>query len=161
MTGKPLSHLDDAGKAQMVDVSNKAVTARKATASGELSISDEIYALIKDGRTPKGDVFSTARIASIQAAKRTSDIIPLCHPLPISGITCDFDITEARIRVLFSVKTTGQTGVEMEALTGCSAALLTLYDMLKAVDKSMVISNVLLEQKSGGKSGDFKRSDGV
>lgn len=159
MTGPKLSHLDDAGKAQMVDISGKQVSHRRAVSAGRISLTAETKALIESGETPKGDVFSTARIAAIQAAKRTSDIIPLCHPLPISGITCDFDLTATHIEVKFSVKTTGQTGVEMEALTGCSTALLTLYDMLKAVDKSMVISDIRLLEKTGGKSGDFKREE--
>ncbi|MEM9879970.1 MAG: cyclic pyranopterin monophosphate synthase MoaC [Pseudomonadota bacterium] len=158
MSDKKLSHLDQSGKAQMVDITAKPVTARHAIASGDLSITPDIAALIKDGKTPKGDVFATARIAAIQAAKKTSELIPLCHPLPLSGISCEFTLEKQRISVSFSVKTTGQTGVEMEAMTGCSAALLTLYDMLKAVDKSMVMSNIRLEAKSGGKSGDYQRS---
>lgn len=159
MTGK-LSHLDDSGKARMVDISHKDVTTRRAIATGMITISAQTQALIEDGKTPKGDVFSTARIAAIQAAKKTADIIPLCHPLPISGITCDFALSGGQITVTFSVKTSGQTGVEMEALTGVSAALLTLYDMLKAIDKSMVISAIQLEEKTGGKSGDYRREDG-
>lgn len=159
MAGK-LSHLDERGKARMVDISDKDVTTRRAVATGNITISAETQTLIEDGRAPKGDVFSTARIAAIQAAKKTADIIPLCHPLPISGITCDFELASGEITVTFSVKTTGQTGVEMEALTGVSAALLTLYDMLKAIDKSMVISAIQLEEKTGGKSGDYRRKDG-
>lgn len=141
----------------MADITSKDVTTRRAFATGIISISSTAQSLIEGGTTPKGDVFSTARIAAIQAAKKTSDIIPLCHPLPIGGITCDFEMTEGQIKVAFSVKTTGRTGVEMEALTGVSAALLTLYDMLKAVDKSMVISEIQLEEKTGGKSGDYRR----
>lgn len=160
MTSEKLSHLDDAGKAQMVDISDKAITTRRAVAAGQISVSANTKALIESGSTPKGDVFSTARIAAIQAAKRTADIIPLCHPLPISGITCDFEMPDDTITVRFAVKTTGQTGVEMEALTGASAALLTLYDMLKAVDKSMVISGLCLMEKTGGKSGDYRRIEG-
>lgn len=159
MSGAKLSHLDAAGKAQMVDISDKAITTRRAVAAGKITITAETKALIESGGTPKGDVFSTARIAAIQAAKRTADIIPLCHPLPISGITCDFDMADTHIGVTFSVKTTGQTGVEMEALTGCTAALLTLYDMLKAVDKSMVLSGICLMEKTGGKGGDYRRDE--
>jgi cyclic pyranopterin phosphate synthase len=159
MAGK-LSHLDESGKARMVDISQKDVTTRRAVATGKITISAETQGLIEDGRTPKGDVFSTARIAAIQAAKKTADIIPLCHPLPISGISCDFKLGSGEIAVTFSVKTTAQTGVEMEALTGVSAALLTLYDMLKAIDKSMVIAAIQLEEKTGGKSGDYRLKDG-
>lgn len=152
-----LTHIDELGAAHMVDVSNKAVTERTARAAGYISMRPETLALVKDGTAKKGDVLATARIAGIMAAKKTSDLIPLCHPLMISKVTINFDVqdTPPGIAVSSVVKLSGQTGVEMEALTAVSIACLTLYDMLKAADKDMVISDVRLIEKSGGRSGHF------
>lgn len=150
-----LSHTDEAGAARMVDVSAKADTARTATATGRIDINAAARAAIADGTAAKGDVFAAARIAGIMAAKRTSDIIPLCHPLPLTGITLDLALDATGATASATVKTAGKTGVEMEALTAVSAALLTLYDMLKAVDKHMTISGVHVTAKAGGKSGDW------
>ena len=153
-----LSHLDERGHARMVDVSGKAVTAREATARGRVLMRPETLALIVEGNMPKGDVLATARIAGIMAAKRTHDLIPLCHPLPISGIAVDLTRSDAppAIEVEATVRTTSQTGVEMEALTAVSVAALTVYDMCKAVERTMQISDVRLVAKSGGRSGDYR-----
>ena len=153
-----LSHLDEKGAARMVDVSGKPVTAREASAEATVSLSPEAFAAVMDGTAPKGDVLATARIAGIMAAKKVADLIPLCHPLVIAKASIDFELEAERhaIRILATVATSGQTGVEMEALTAASVAALTLYDMIKAVDKSAVIENVRLLAKSGGKSGDYK-----
>jgi cyclic pyranopterin phosphate synthase len=153
-----LSHLDEKGAARMVDVSQKPVTAREASAEATVLLSAEAFAAVMDGTAPKGDVLAAARIAGIMAAKKVPDLIPLCHPLAISKAAIDFEPDGARhaIRILASVATSGQTGVEMEALTAASVAALTLYDMIKAVDKSAVIEQVRLLAKSGGKSGDYK-----
>ena len=153
-----LSHIGAKGEARMVDVSDKAATARHATAEGFISMRAETLALIEGGEAKKGDVIGTARIAGIMAAKRTHDLIPLCHPLAITKATVDFEIshTPPGIRVTSDVKVSGQTGVEMEALTAVSVACLTLYDMLKAADKAMVIGGIRLIEKTGGKSGPYK-----
>lgn len=148
-----LSHLNDKGEAHMVDVSTKDVTARVATARGRVLAKPETIALIVSGAAKKGDVLATARIAGIMAAKKTSELIPLCHPLMISKVSVEFVIGENQIDVEATVKVEGKTGVEMEALTACSVTCLTIYDMLKAVDRGMVISDVRLVEKSGGKSG--------
>ncbi|BAK67267.1 molybdenum cofactor biosynthesis protein C [Sphingobium sp. SYK-6] len=153
MTG--LSHTDEAGAARMVDVSAKADTARTAVATGRIDMNDAARGAIAEGSAAKGDVFAAARIAGIMAAKRTSDIIPLCHPLPLTGITLDLALDEKGAIATATVKTAGKTGVEMEALTAVSAALLTLYDMLKAVDKHMIMKDIHVSAKSGGKSGDW------
>ena len=161
-----LSHLDERGHARMVDVSSKDVTAREATARGRVLMRAETLALIVEGGMPKGDVLATARIAGIMAAKRTHDLIPLCHPLPISAITVDLTPTdpgsatsgEPAIEIAATVRTTSQTGVEMEALTAVSVAALTVYDMCKAVERTMQISDVRLVAKSGGRSGDYLAS---
>ncbi len=155
---KKLSHIDDKGEARMVDVSDKAVTARIAVAEGFVAMEPETLALLKSGNAPKGDVLGTARIAGIMAAKRTHELIPLCHPLNLSKVTVDLEpIAEpAGVRVVAEVKTTGQTGVEMEALTAVSVACLTLYDMLKAVDRGMSLLDIRLREKSGGRSGDWR-----
>jgi len=150
-----LSHTDEAGAARMVDVTAKADTNRTATATGRIDMSDASRAAIADGTAAKGDVFAAARIAGIMAAKKTSELIPLCHPLPITGITLDLALDETGASATATVKTSGKTGVEMEALTAVSAALLTLYDMLKAVDKHMVIRDIRVTAKAGGKSGDW------
>ena len=156
-TGK-LTHLDDAGNAHMVDVSEKQVTTRIAVASGRVSMLPATLQLIKSGMAKKGDVIATARIAGIMAAKRTHDLIPLCHPLTISKITVDLEINEPdnAVDVTASVKVEGKTGVEMEALTAVSVACLTVYDMVKAVDRGIIISDLKLIEKLGGKSGHFK-----
>ncbi|MEX2229601.1 MAG: cyclic pyranopterin monophosphate synthase MoaC [Dehalococcoidia bacterium] len=153
-----LSHLDSEGHARMVDVSAKAVTAREATARGRVEMRPETLALIVEGRIPKGDVFATARIAAIMAAKRTHELIPLCHPLPISGIEVRLAPAERgdAVEIEATVRTTAQTGVEMEALTAASVAALTIYDMCKAVERTMRITDVRLVAKSGGRSGDFR-----
>ncbi len=152
-----LSHLDERGNARMVDVSSKDVTSREATARGRVVMQPETLAMIVEGRAPKGDVLATARIAGIMAAKRTHELIPMCHPLPISGVTVDLAPSEAgdAIEVEATVRVTGQTGVEMEALTAVSVAALTVYDMCKAVERGMRIEAIRLVAKSGGKSGDY------
>ncbi len=150
-----LTHLDENGSAQMVDVSAKAETLRQAIAEGRISMSSAAIDAIRDGTVKKGDVLATARIAGIMAAKKTSELIPLCHPLLLSKVTVDFEYEENAMRVTSLVRLSGQTGVEMEAMTATMAALLTIYDMAKAIDKSMVISGVRLLQKTGGKSGDW------
>jgi cyclic pyranopterin phosphate synthase len=153
-----LSHLDDQGQAHMVDVSDKDVTSRTAIAEGFISMSAETLALIETGTAKKGDVLATARIAGIMAAKKTHELIPLCHPLAITKVSVDFKMSEdpVGVHVTSQVRVTGQTGVEMEALTAVSVACLTLYDMLKAADKSMFIGDIRLLEKTGGRSGTFK-----
>lgn len=151
-----LTHLDDAGNAAMVDISEKAATVREAVAEGRIIMSAEALAAIRDGAVQKGDVLATARIAGIMAAKKTSDLIPLCHPLALSKLAVDFDFEPDGLRVTALARLTGQTGVEMEALTAVSVALLTIYDMAKAIDKGMEIAGVRLREKSGGKSGDWR-----
>lgn len=155
MTG--LTHIDETGRANMVDVSAKAVTAREAVAEGFVRMSAQTLALALSGDAKKGNVRATAEIAGIMAAKKTSDLIPLCHPLALSKIEVRVEPGEGGLSVTARVRTTGQTGVEMEALTAVSVACLTVYDMLKAADKAMTIEAVRLMEKSGGKSGDWKR----
>lgn len=151
-----LSHLDASGAARMVDVSEKTETARTAIAEAIVRMRPETLALIQQGGMPKGDVIATARIAGIMAAKRTPDLIPLCHPLPITGVTVDLAPQgDASLVIRATVKTTGKTGVEMEALTAASVAALTVYDMCKAVEKGMRIESIRLLEKHGGKSGDW------
>lgn len=150
-----LTHIDETGRARMVDVSDKPASAREAVAEGFLRMSPETLALAVSGQGRKGDVRAVAEIAGIMAAKRTSDLIPMCHPLPIAKAEVRVEPTEGGLRVTARVKTTGQTGVEMEALTAASVACLTLYDMLKAAEKAMVIEAVRLVSKTGGKSGDW------
>ena len=157
-----LSHLDERGHARMVDVSEKAVTTREATARGRVLMRPETLALIVEGNVPKGDVIATARIAGIMAAKRTHELIPLCHPLPISGITVDLapaSSGDPAIEIEATVRTTSQTGVEMEALTAVSTAALTVYDMAKAVERTMQIDGIRLVAKSGGRSGDYRADE--
>ncbi len=151
-----LTHLDEAGNAAMVDVSAKAATIREALAEGRITMSAEALAAIRAGAVKKGDVLATARIAGIMAAKKTSELIPLCHPLMLSKVAVDFEFEPDGVRVLAMARLSGQTGVEMEALTAASVALLTIYDMAKALDKGMVIGGVRLLEKRGGKSGDWK-----
>jgi cyclic pyranopterin phosphate synthase len=152
-----LTHLDAAGRARMVDVSDKPETARTATAEGFLTCAAETLAAVREGRTPKGAVVSTAELAGVMAAKKTSELIPLCHPLPLSkaAVTIEPDEALPGFRVHAEVKTSGQTGVEMEALTAVSVACLTLFDMLKAIDKGMQITGLRVLTKSGGRSGDY------
>ncbi|MCZ4259821.1 cyclic pyranopterin monophosphate synthase MoaC [Limimaricola sp. G21655-S1] len=151
----PLTHFDAAGRAQMVDVTDKQVTDRLAVAEGHVRMSPETLALVREGRAGKGDVLGTARLAGIMAAKKTADLIPLCHPLPLSKVTIDLEPDEdlPGVRITATVRTTGRTGVEMEALTAVSVASLTIYDMLKAAEKGMEIGGVRLALKEGGKSG--------
>lgn len=153
-----LTHFDAKGDAQMVDVSDKAVTSRIAVAENHITMKRETFEIITEGRAKKGDVLGVARLAGIMAAKRTSDLIPLCHPLPITKVSVDLepDATLPGIRITATVKTTGQTGVEMEALTAASVAALTVYDMSKAVDKSMEIHGLRVVLKDGGKSGRYE-----
>ncbi len=151
-----LTHLDESGAAHMVDVSTKDDSVREAVTEGRISMSADALEAIKGGLVKKGDVLATARIAGIMAAKKTSELIPLCHPLPLSSVAVDFDIEERGIRATATARCTGKTGVEMEALTAASTALLTIYDMAKAIDKGMVIDGIRLLSKSGGKSGDWR-----
>lgn len=155
-----LSHVRADGSAHMVDVSAKAETSREATAEAVLSTRADVIERIFTAELPKGDALPTARIAGIMAAKRTPDLIPLCHPLPIAKVTVDFERREDSVRLLAAVRTRGATGVEMEALTAVSVAALTLYDMIKAVDKHAEIGGIRVLAKSGGKSGDWTREDG-
>jgi cyclic pyranopterin phosphate synthase len=151
-----LTHIDESGRARMVDVSDKKVTAREAVAEGFVRMSPETLALAVSGQGKKGDVRAVAEIAGVMAAKRTSDLIPLCHPLALSKVEVAVEPAEGGMSVRARVRTTGQTGVEMEALTAVSVACLTLYDMLKAAEKGMVIEQVRLLEKSGGASGDWR-----
>lgn len=154
-----LTHLDDNQRPKMVDVSEKASTTRVAIASGEIIMNQDAYSAIIEQTTKKGPVLQTAVIAAIMGAKKTSDIIPMCHPLNLSGINCDIEEQPnlPGFKLYVTAKLTGQTGVEMEALTGVSIGLLTIYDMVKAIDKSMTITNIMLQSKEGGKSGNYKR----
>lgn len=150
-----LSHLDKSGKIRMVDVGDKIPAKRHAVAEGTLVAGVEVMRQVRDGATPKGNIFEAARVAGILAAKRTSDLVPLCHPLPLTHISLDFETGEDSIRASASVSTNSVTGVEMEALTAVSVALLTLYDMLKALSKEMHLEKIHLLVKSGGKSGEY------
>ena len=154
-----LTHFDETGRAAMVDVSGKSVTSRKAVAVGQVKMAPETLALVQKGSNKKGDVFSVAELAGIMGAKKTSDLIPLCHPLPLSKVNVRIEIDEKLpgLTVSAETRTSGQTGVEMEALTAVSVACLTIYDMLKAADKSMIIGDILLAEKQGGKSGSWTR----
>jgi cyclic pyranopterin phosphate synthase len=154
---KKLSHLDKTGKVKMVDVSKKATTARLARASAKVLLNKETLRALKTQTNPKGDPLEVARIAGIMAAKKTSELIPLCHQLPLSKVDITAELTDYGVYLTAEAKTTAQTGVEMEALTAVSLAALTIYDMCKALDKSITISEIQLEKKSGGKSGDFSR----
>lgn len=151
-----LTHLDETGAAHMVDVGGKAVTAREAIATGRITMSAEAAAAIREGAVKKGDVLATARIAGIMAAKKTAELIPLCHPLPLTRVAVDLVPDETGVTVTATAATDAKTGVEMEALTAVNVALLTIYDMAKAIDKAMVIGDVRLLSKTGGKSGDWK-----
>ena len=150
-----LTHLDADGNARMVDVGGKPVTNRSAVATGRISMSPATLTAIQDGHVPKGDVLAAARIAGIMAAKKTADLIPLCHPLGLDAITVDFAIEDSGVRATATASLVGKTGIEMEALAATSVALLTIYDMAKALDKAMVIEGIRLLTKTGGKSGDW------
>lgn len=152
------SHIDAQGNALMVDVSGKDITERTAVAEGRILVSDRILEAVRAGTAAKGDVLSVAQLAGIMGAKRTADLIPLCHPLPLTACRVTLEVEEGAIRVECTVRTSGRTGVEMEALTGASVALLTVYDMCKGMDKGMEITGVRLLRKTGGKSGEYVRS---
>jgi cyclic pyranopterin monophosphate synthase len=152
-----LTHLNEAGQARMVDVSAKDVTVRTARASGTVLLSRQAVAALRDGAVPKGDALAVARIAGIQGAKRTSDLIPLCHPLGLHGVSVDLSVHDDGVHITAEVKTADRTGVEMEALTSVSIAALTLIDMIKSVDKAAVITDVRIDAKDGGKSGSWRR----
>jgi cyclic pyranopterin phosphate synthase len=153
MTG--LTHIDEAGAARMVDVGGKAITAREAVATGRITMSAEAAAAIGAGTAKKGDVLAVARVAGIMAAKRTSDLIPLCHPLPLTKVEIDLAVDATGVTATATASTKGKTGVEMEALTAATVTLLTIYDMAKAIDKTMVLSDIRVVAKSGGKSGNW------
>jgi cyclic pyranopterin phosphate synthase len=155
-----LTHVDASGAARMVDVSDKSETRREAVATGRVLVSPTVVDLLRGSGVPKGDALGVARIAGIMAAKRTPDLVPLCHPLAISGVTVDLVVVEDAVRITARVRTTDRTGVEMEALTAVSVAALTVVDMVKAVDKHSVITDVRVESKSGGRSGDWSRASG-
>ena len=150
-----LTHLDESGRARMVDVGAKPATARSASARGNITMSPAALEAIRDGAVPKGDVLAAARIAGIMAAKKTAELIPLCHPLALDAVTLDFAMIGGAVEVSATASLTGRTGVEMEAMTAVSIALLTIYDMAKALDKAMVIGPIRLIEKRGGKSGDW------
>lgn len=157
-----LSHLDEQGRASMVDVSGKPVTVREARASAEVQMIPRVLDALLSNSMPKGDAVATARIAGIQAAKRTSELIPLCHAIALDHVAVEFDrLADNRLRISCTARSRGATGVEMEALTGASVAALVIYDMAKAADRAMIIGQVQLEQKSGGRSGDYSRTQSV
>ena len=153
------THFDDNGNAIMVDVAQKQITMREAVATGIITMDEQTMEAVKQSRLKKGDVIGVARVAGIMAAKKTSDIIPLCHQLNLTKVSIDFEFIDNGIKATCLTKTTGQTGVEMEALTGVTASLLTIYDMCKAIDKTMVLTDIKLEKKSGGRSGEFIREN--
>jgi len=157
MTG--FTHLDESGAARMVDVSAKKITARTATATGRVLVSAEVLRLLRAGGLPKGDAIAVARIAGIQAAKRTPDLVPLCHPIAVHGVTVDLQVEDDSVAIAATVRTADRTGVEMEALTCVAVAGLALIDMVKAVDASAAITDVRVEKKTGGSSGDWRRGD--
>lgn len=154
-----LTHIDEEGRARMVDTSDKPITTRKAVASARVLMSPATIAAIRDHQTPKGDPLETARLAGIVAAKRTADLVPLCHPLPLTHVDVRAELRADGVYLEAEVATRAQTGVEMEALTAVSVAALTIYDMCKAIEKAMTITEVRLELKTGGKSGDYRRED--
>jgi cyclic pyranopterin phosphate synthase len=160
MNDRKLTHVDEAGAARMVDVGAKADTHRVATAESFVSMQPDTVRAIREASVAKGDVLGVARVAAIMGAKRTPDLIPLCHPLPISAIDADFDIEDGGVRSVVTARVTGKTGVEMEALTGAAVAALTIIDMVKALEKGVTIDYVRLLSKTGGKSGDWFRSTG-
>ncbi|MEW1859117.1 cyclic pyranopterin monophosphate synthase MoaC [Streptomyces sp. NBC_00669] len=152
-----LTHVDEAGAARMVDVSAKDVTARTARATGRVLVAPHVVELLRADGLPKGDALAVARVAGIMGAKRTPDLIPLCHPLSLSGVKIDLAVTDQAVEITATVRTTDRTGVEMEALTAVAVAALTVVDMVKAVDKGAVVTDVRVEEKTGGKSGDWRR----
>lgn len=158
---KEFTHFDDEGKSRMVDISDKKITVREAKARGIIKMKPETLRMIMEGKVKKGDVFGVAKIAGIMGAKKTSDLIPMCHPLEITGIELNFRPLEreSSIEIESRVKVTGRTGVEMEAVTAVSIAAITIYDMCKAADKEMIISDIKLIEKRGGKSGEYKRKE--
>ncbi len=155
--GQPLTHLDEAGRARMVDVSAKDVSARQATASGRVLLSPGAIAALRAGTVPKGDALAVARIAGIQGAKRTPDLVPLCHPIALHSVTVDLTVNDDSVAIVATTRTADRTGVEMEALTSVTVAALALIDMVKAVDPAAVISDVRVEEKLGGKTGTWRR----
>ncbi|MEZ5946708.1 MAG: cyclic pyranopterin monophosphate synthase MoaC [Hyphomonas sp.] len=159
MSGKGLTHIGEDGRARMVDVSGKDATRREARAEAKLFASAETLALVREGKAKKGDVIGVAELAGIMGAKKTADLIPLCHPLPLSSLKVSIELADDHLRVECLAVTTGQTGVEMEALTGASVAALTLYDMLKAADKAMRIDGIRLLEKTGGRSGHYRAEE--
>ena len=159
MSERGFTHLDSDGRARMVDVTPKEPSHRRAVARGRVNMTPETASAVAQGAIKKGDVLAVARVAGIQAAKRTSDLLPLCHPLMVGAVTVNFEINDASIEVEAAVDTFDRTGVEMEALTACSVAALTIYDMCKSMDRSMVIDAVTLWEKSGGRSGTYRRHD--
>ena len=159
MTDHGFTHIDPLGRARMVDVTPKEPSHRRAIARGRVHMTPETASAVTQGAIKKGDVLAVARVAGIQAAKRASDLIPLCHPLMVGAVTVNFEINHDSIEVEAAVDTFDRTGVEMEALTACSVAALTIYDMCKSMDKSMVIGDIALWEKTGGKSGTYRRSD--
>lgn len=168
MAENKLTHFDESGRAKMVDVTEKKVTSREAVAIGSIKMKEETLALIQRGEIKKGDVLAVAQVAGIMGAKRTPDMIPMCHPLMLTGVKLSFDIDAepddmglSTIHISVSVKTKGQTGVEMEALTAVSTAALTIYDMCKAADKEMIVGEIFLQSKKGGKSGEYLRGGAV
>ncbi|MCW2809964.1 MAG: moaC [Friedmanniella sp.] len=158
MSGPEFPHLNAAGDARMVDVSDKPETARTAQAAARVLLSAECVAALRDGTVPKGDALAVARIAGIQGAKKTPDLIPLCHPLPITGVDLVTEVTDEGVELTATVRTTGRTGVEMEALTAVSVAALAVIDMIKAIDRAAVITDVRVLSKSGGRRGDWSRA---
>ena len=161
MTETGLTHVDDAGHARMVDVSGKDVTARAACASGRVLLSAEAVAALRTGQVPKGDALAVARIAGIAGAKRTPDLIPLCHPIGLHGVSVEVTVTDSGVSLMAVARTADRTGVEMEALTAASVAALTIYDMCKAIDRGMTVTDLRLLRKSGGKSGDYEAPQGI
>ncbi|MET0641367.1 MAG: cyclic pyranopterin monophosphate synthase MoaC [Jiangellaceae bacterium] len=162
IVGERLTHVDDQGAARMVDVSGKDVTVRTARASGRVLVSAEVVALLRGSGVPKGDVLGVARVAGIQGAKRTPDLVPLCHPLALHGVSVDVSVADDAVEIAATVRTADRTGVEMEALTAVATAALTVVDMVKGVDRSAVITDVRIEEKTGGRSGAWHRgSDGL
>lgn len=159
-TGPGFTHVDEAGAARMVDVSGKAITARTATASGRVLVSEQVVGLLRGGGVPKGDALAVARIAGIQAAKRTPDLVPLCHPIAVHGVDLGLHVHDHHVAITATVRTADRTGVEMEALTCVSVAALALIDMVKAVDPAAVITDVRVEEKTGGVTGDWRRPAG-
>jgi cyclic pyranopterin phosphate synthase len=158
VTEEKMSHLNDRGEVHMVDVGDKSITRREATAEGEVLMTEDLVSRFLDGDLPKGDAAAVARVAGIMAAKKTHELIPLCHPLPISGVEVSLESTGHGIRVLAKVSTDGRTGVEMEAMTAVSVAALTIYDMVKGIDRNVEIANIRLLRKAGGRSGTWERS---